>query len=431
MKISFQLTAAVIIAIVFSVSGTAFLLVRDAGEMLKEETGAKAMLLINSIEGAATEMSVKKDFLSLNVYLSRIAGLNGLIMAAVSDNDGLVTASTLSSDMGARIKDRYPYIQDGGGEAALPGGGRALVYESPLKLQNNSTSKKIGTIHAVFSADRLNEELMFLYIKSGVLALLIAGISVFLITLFTKRLLKPLNTLIEGTEQISEGNLRHRIKIGVKNEFLSLANSLNHMMERLSDYYDGILGAFTMALDTKDKYSPGHAKRVARYAVGVAKEIKLSEKQIENLRLAALLKDIGNIGVEGRILRKKETLEPEDIIKIQKHPEISARILSNIRALKEVVPIILQHHERYDGYGYPGGLKGGAILKEAKILAIADAYDAMITKREHREAMTLDEAVYELRLNKEKQFDPEITELFIMYLHSGENAEKNNGSKEK
>lgn len=425
MKISFQLTAAVIIAIVFSVSGTAFLLVRDAGAILKEETDAKARLLIASIEGAATEMSVKKDFLSLNVYLSRISGLNGLIMAAVSDNEGIITASTLASDRGAAMKERYPYIQEKDGDTALPEGGRAFVYVSPLKIESNSTSKTIGTIYAAFSADRLNEELMMLYMKSGVLAFLIAAFSVFLITLFTKRLLKPLNILIEGTDQISEGNMSHRIKVGVKNEFLVLANSLNHMTERLNDYYNGILGAFIMALDTKDKYSPGHAKRVARYAVGVAREMKFSEKQVESLRLAALLKDIGNIGVEGRILSKKETLDPEDIVKIQKHPEISVRILSNIRALKDVVPIILQHHERYDGYGYPGGLKGSEISKEAKILSIADAYDAMVTKREHREAMTLDEAVAELRLNKGKQFDPEITEIFIMYLYSGsENRER-------
>lgn len=420
MKIGFQLTAAVIAVIVFSVAGTAFLLVRDAGSILREETGSKAQLLIDSIEGAASELTVKKDLLSLNVYLTKISGLNGLVMAAVTDTDGMVTASTISADRGKKIASLYPYIAAGSGEYDTPSGEPVLAYASPLLIKSGSSERNIGSIYAVFSAKKLNDRLMFLYLKSGALALLIIAASIFFITAFTRSLIKPLNSLIEGTEEISDGNLRHKIKVGVKNEFLALANSLNNMTEKLNDYYDGILAAFTMALDTKDKYTPGHSKRVARYAVGVAQEMKLPEKQIENLRIAALLKDIGNIGVEGRILRKKDTLEPEDIIKIQKHPEISAKILTNIRALNEVVPIILQHHERYDGHGYPNGLKGQEISREAKILAIADAYDAMVTKREHREAMTFDEAIYELRLNKEKQFDPEITELFVMYLHSGD-----------
>jgi HD-GYP domain-containing protein (c-di-GMP phosphodiesterase class II) len=107
-------------------------------------------------------------------------------------------------------------------------------------------------------------------------------------------------------------------------------------------------------------------------------------------------------------------------LKIQKHPEVSAKILKNIQQLKDVIPIILQHHERYDGLGYPNGLRGNEILREAKILSITDAYDAMITPREHREAMPVEECIYELRSNKGKQFDPDITEAFIAILNKKE-----------
>jgi HD-GYP domain-containing protein (c-di-GMP phosphodiesterase class II) len=143
----------------------------------------------------------------------------------------------------------------------------------------------------------------------------------------------------------------------------------------------------------------------------------MTARQVENIRIAAILKDVGNISVDSSIFSKKEALSPDDIIKIQKHPEVSAKILKNITQLKDVIPVILQHHERYDGLGYPSGLKGSEILKEAKILAITDAYDAMASVREHREAMSVDECIYELRANKGKQFDPDITEAFIELLH--------------
>jgi len=271
----------------------------------------------------------------------------------------------------------------------------------------------VGKIAAAFDKEYIDKRIHVIYLKTGVIALGICLLSIFLVTALAGRIIKPLNTLIEGTEIIAEGGLKHKIKVNVKNEFQSLANSFNAMTDRLNDYYDGLLNAFTAAIDQKDKYSPGHGKRVANLAVELADKINLKPRQIENIRIASILKDVGNIAVDGSILSKKDTLSPDDMIKIQKHPEISAKILNNISSLKEVIPVILQHHERYDGLGYPNGLKGDKILKEAKILAIVDAYDAMITFREHRPALTAEEAVYELRLNKGKQFDPEITEAFI------------------
>jgi HD-GYP domain-containing protein (c-di-GMP phosphodiesterase class II) len=129
--------------------------------------------------------------------------------------------------------------------------------------------------------------------------------------------------------------------------------------------------------------------------------------------------DIGNIGVQDNIFEKKELLTAEDFIQIQRHPEIGAKIIRNIPDLNGVVPIIMEHHERYDGMGYPGGLKGPDIMTESRVLAIADAYDAMITEHGNRKVLTAQEAINELRENRGKQFDPAITEIFIGIL-SGE-----------
>jgi HD-GYP domain-containing protein (c-di-GMP phosphodiesterase class II) len=191
------------------------------------------------------------------------------------------------------------------------------------------------------------------------------------------------------------------------------------MTGKLNDYYEGILNAFMIAVDTKNKYSPSHSMRVARTAVKIGKAMNLGERQLENLRIAAILMDIGNIGVQDNIFEKKELLTAEDFIQIQRHPEIGAKIIRNIPDLNGVVPIIMEHHERYDGMGYPGGLKGPDIMTESRVLAIADAYDAMITEHGNRKVLTAQEAINELRENRGKQFDPAITEIFIGIL-SGE-----------
>jgi len=285
----------------------------------------------------------------------------------------------------------------------------------------------IGSIYVGFDKAYIESQMMDIYYKSGIIAVIIIILSVFFILSLTGRIIGPLNRLIEGTEIIAAGDMNHRIRVNVKNEFRVLANSFNAMTEKLEDYYEGILNAFTIAMDTKDKYTPGHSKRAAELGMRLGRYLKLETRKIENIRIAGILKDIGNIGVQGEILRKKDMLTVDDYVAIQKHPELSAKIISNIESLKGITPIILQHHERYDGQGYPGGLKGEEITIEARILAITDAYDAMISPREHRPAMRKEEAIQELRFNKGRQFDPELTEKFIEMLK--QNGGKTNGKK--
>jgi HAMP domain-containing protein len=424
LKIKAQFILGVIFIIILAVSATSYVLVRDTEQILTRAAEEKGRLIMNYLGGVSTDPLLKKDEVQLSYYIKKVSDTPGIAYIIIVDRADAIVASNNVEDIGKDFVKTYGLIGIGIGHSGsiidLNYTGREMRvknFAQPIEVKSKEEKITIGKIFVGYDMQAIDNELAGIYLKSGVIALGMIIISMFLTVFLTGTITKPLNQLIEGTGIVASGNMRHKIKVSVKNEFQSLANSFNEMTENLNDYYDGVLNAFTMALDSKDKYTPGHSRRVAQLSMEIARKLNLKPRQIENIRIASILKDIGNISVDTNIFSKKEALSADDIIKIQKHPEVSAKILKNIPQLKDVIPIILQHHERYDGLGYPAGLRAGGILVEAKILAIADAYDAMVTPREHREPLGIEEAIYELRSNKGKQFDPDITEAFVEILN--------------
>jgi HD-GYP domain-containing protein (c-di-GMP phosphodiesterase class II) len=170
--------------------------------------------------------------------------------------------------------------------------------------------------------------------------------------------------------------------------------------------------ALAEAIEQRDPYTGGHTRRVLNYSVAVAKEMNLPEEEIENLKLAAILHDIGKIGVEDRILRKQGPLDQEEFENMKKHPEIGAEIIKHISSLKGVIPGILYHQERYDGKGYPTGAKNGEIPLAARIIAVCDTFDAMTTDRPYRKGLGVQAALDELKKFAGIQFDPDVVNGF-------------------
>lgn len=166
--------------------------------------------------------------------------------------------------------------------------------------------------------------------------------------------------------------------------------------------------ALARTLEAKDRYTRGHSGRVAKYAVRLAAGLGLEDGFIENLRLAASLHDLGKIGVREEVLNKPGRLSPEEFALIKEHPLIGARILAPLAPLRELIPWIKHHHERYDGGGYPDGLKGEEISLGARVIALADSFDAMTTDRPYRKALPLEVALEEVRRGAGSQFDPEL-----------------------
>lgn len=174
-----------------------------------------------------------------------------------------------------------------------------------------------------------------------------------------------------------------------------------------------IIQALAAAVEARDIYTHGHSRRVRDYAVALAEALGLPSERIANLSTAALLHDIGKIGIPDELLRKDDKMTAEQWEIIQSHTKLAAAIVGRIPSLTPCLPAILHHHERWDGNGYPTGLRGEAIPLEARILAIADAFEAMTASRPYHQPMTLGKAIEELKRNSGAQFDPKLVEVFL------------------
>lgn len=177
-----------------------------------------------------------------------------------------------------------------------------------------------------------------------------------------------------------------------------------------------LMKMLSTTIEAKDEYTRGHSHRVAEYSVLIARELGWSGKDLENLKNATYLHDIGKIGIPDTILNKPTKLTDEEFSIIKEHTTIGANILKNISLIDHVQEIVRNHHERYDGNGYPDGLKGEEIPIRARIVAVADSYDAMSSHRIYRNQLPLEKIIRELEHNKGTQFDPEIADIFLKLL---------------
>lgn len=202
-------------------------------------------------------------------------------------------------------------------------------------------------------------------------------------------------------------------------ETAAMNDQLHDLLKEIKSNYLETVSALANAIEAKDIYTKGHCERVTNYSIAIAKVLRLNSNQIETLQFAGLLHDIGKIGIPAGILGKPTKLTKEEFDVIKTHPDIGYKILKGVNFLEPSSKILLQHHEKLDGTGYPLGLTGNKIDYLAKILSAADAYDAMTSSRPYRKApLTPDEAMDELIKCKGTQFDPEVVDAFIKVLNS-------------
>jgi len=186
-----------------------------------------------------------------------------------------------------------------------------------------------------------------------------------------------------------------------------------HIEDILKDAKVKVMRDLAAAVDAKNLFTRGHTDEVTHYAVALAKALKLSNTDIESIHLASILHDIGTVSIPDEILNKPGPLTDEERKIIQGHPHLAEMILQKAKHLESIIPAILYHHERYDGKGYPDGIKGEKIPLMARILSIVEAYQAMCSDRPYRQRRSKEDAVKELRENAGKQFDPELVKVFI------------------
>ena len=199
-----------------------------------------------------------------------------------------------------------------------------------------------------------------------------------------------------------------------RNEELSTVNELlRQTNDRLEQSHVSVIGALIGALEAKESHLSGHAATTMHYSVEVGRKLGLGADEIAAIKLGALFHDVGKIGVPESLLSKPAELTEEEWVEMRAHPTIGASLLGNVPMLDRIRPIVLAHHENFDGTGYPAGLKGSEIPLAAQIISVADSYDAMTSERPYRIALRPKQALRELRANAGTQFNPVVVEAFI------------------
>ena len=206
--------------------------------------------------------------------------------------------------------------------------------------------------------------------------------------------------------------------IAQMNEIKRINLELANTYEKLEKAYLDSIETLRYTVEAKDPYTRGHSDRVAEYSVLIGEKLGLSQEDLKTIRIGGLFHDIGKIGIPDSILLKETKLTDDEYSEIKNHPSIGAHILCNAEVFKDIIPIVKHHHERYDGKGYPGKLAGNNIPYFARIAAIADAFDAMTSKRTYRNSLPIDIVRNEIEKNLGTQFDAEIGKVFLEIINN-------------
>jgi HD-GYP domain-containing protein (c-di-GMP phosphodiesterase class II) len=240
------------------------------------------------------------------------------------------------------------------------------------------------------------------------------------------KLSDPINRLAAASRALASGDFTARVHVSSKNEIGELAHTFNSMaadieraFEENEELFLDTIRALAEAIDAKDPYTRGHSLRVNRYTMIIAGEMEASKGELRDLYVSSLLHDVGKIGIDDAILKKNGRLTDEEYEVIKTHAALGAQIMSPIRQMKRMIPGLRHHHERWNGNGYPDGLAGEAIPMMARIIAVADTFDAITTVRPYQQPMTFEQAVARVNELREPAFDDRVVDAFNRAVEKG------------
>jgi HD-GYP domain-containing protein (c-di-GMP phosphodiesterase class II) len=243
----------------------------------------------------------------------------------------------------------------------------------------------------------------------------------------------PIRALAASTRAISRGDFQARTHVRGTSEISELADTFNNMADDIESFISQLkqaadqnrelfLGSIRMlaaAIDEKDPYTRGHSDRVAKYSVHLGRQLGLAEEELDRLKISALLHDVGKIGVDDRVLKKPGALTSEEFEIMRQHPAKGANIMRPVAQLKDMLPGIELHHENLDGKGYPYGLKGEQIPLMARIIGVADTFDAITTNRPYQTASEANDALQIIRRLAGTKFDPRVVDALEAVINTG------------
>lgn len=280
---------------------------------------------------------------------------------------------------------------------------------------------------ALASVSDMRRQTILISFVAGMLTLLIGFF-------FAKKLTQPVQELASGAHRIASGDFSQRINIRSRTELGDLGNSFNLMTDQVERYitdlqrsadenrelFLGTVKSLAAAIDGKDPYTRGHSERVSRMSVAIAQRLQLPDDECEKIRISALLHDVGKIAIDDNILKKPAALTDEEYLIMKQHPQKGYKIMSQITAMKEFLPGMYMHHEMVNGQGYPQGLHGDEIPLMAKIVAVADTFDAMTTDRPYQRAMKFEEAVARIQSFVDTRYDAAVVGAFVEACDEGQ-----------
>jgi putative nucleotidyltransferase with HDIG domain len=302
--------------------------------------------------------------------------------------------------------------------------GITLSGYAPIR---NGQGKSIAILGVDMDATDIYNARRVIYGRILIILALGLVISLLIALILSRRISGPIEKLTGGTRHIAEGDMSYRIAERGVNEIRELARSFNEMTgslsearKKLRDYFIRVVQSFVLSLEAKDPYTGGHSERVAAYAGRIAAGMGLPADRVTGLEEAALLHDIGKMGVAEIILNKTEPLAQTEWDSIRSHPAVGGRILEPVLEDEELLSVVTGHHERMDGTGYPLGLAAERITIYARITAVADTYDAMTSSRAYRKALSRETAIAELLRIRGTQLDPQVVDAFVEILRGEE-----------
>jgi putative nucleotidyltransferase with HDIG domain len=369
-------------------------------------------------------------FLDLNFLVSQLQEVSqGGLEAYVVDKEGRLVASSNPAFATGQNMQRYEIVNSFVTQPAV----RKLIETREFSLkQNNRDMDFLGTYSPVPSLnwavvaqkprDAAYASIFEMQSTARWLALWSAVISVLVAVIVARKITTPLLTLTEQSRAIARGDFSKRVELRSRTEIGELAQTFNLMTDDLERFVADLkraadenlalfLSSIQMlagAVDEKDPYTRGHSDRVTRYSVLLATELGLPKEDIEKIRIAAQLHDVGKIGIEDRILKKPGKLTAEEFDVMKTHTTRGANILRPVEQLREMLPGIELHHEALDGSGYPYGLKGDEIPLMPRVIAVADTFDAMTTHRPYQRAVPPENAVRMIEALREIRYDARI-----------------------
>ncbi|HXM34915.1 MAG TPA: HD domain-containing phosphohydrolase [Pyrinomonadaceae bacterium] len=251
---------------------------------------------------------------------------------------------------------------------------------------------------------------------------------------FAKKLTQPVRELAAGAHRIASGDFSQRIEVKSRTELGDLGQSFNLMTDQVERYikdlqrsvaenrqlFLGTVKSLAAAIDGKDPYTRGHSERVSRFSVAIAERLGLSDEETEKIRISAVLHDVGKIGIDDSVLKKPAALTDEEYEIMKTHPQKGYKIMSQIPGISEFLPGMYMHHEMVNGEGYPQGLKGDEIPLMARIVSVADTFDAMTTDRPYQKAMEFNTAVERIKTFVGTRYDERVVQAFVDACQDGQ-----------